>query len=91
MRVEVSYGTALKITDTWDVTPCSVDDAYRSFRGVCCFRLQGKKQLTLNVGAYLPDYTASRPGGLAFMCVYVCVCVCVYIYIYIYIMICFAG
>jgi len=85
VRDEVFYGTALKITDTWDVTPCSVADMYRSFRGVCCFHLQGKKQLTLNVVIYLPDYTASRPGGLAFMCVYVCVCMCVCLYVCMYI------
>jgi hypothetical protein len=31
----------MKITDFWDVAPCSLVEVYRRFRGACCLHHQG--------------------------------------------------
>jgi hypothetical protein len=48
----------LKMTDFWDVAPCSLVEIYQRFRGAYCLHYEGNedsKELW-NVGHFLRDY-----------------------------------
>jgi hypothetical protein len=35
-EISGSHGMSMKMTVFWDVTPCSLVEVYRHFRGACC-------------------------------------------------------
>jgi hypothetical protein len=41
VRFQVLTAASMKVTVFWDVTPCSLVEVYRRFRGACCLHHQG--------------------------------------------------
>jgi hypothetical protein len=57
-----SYGDEYQHDCLWDVSPCSLVQIYRRFRGVHCLRCQGDDGGSKQLGYFLPDcYSAQHP------------------------------
>jgi hypothetical protein len=66
MLFEVLTAVTMKNTIIWSVTPCSLVDVYRGFRGRCCllglvFDLEDVKSTFLRNVGKMPEYITSRP------------------------------